>query len=159
MVMLLEGRHLQLFVHKKLDTSCFSIITDEYITSVQHDHDFRSSERGRNILFLWNLKARVGFEPAITDIPSRQLQPLHPPPPPGPRLSFNDFQWQCRSMTKSVSVGNFEFMTSFSGMGVGFPGLCIGHIPANTTHWTYVGCWFNWGPPSAMQTQRLTNIV
>ena len=28
---------------------------------------------GRNILFLWNLKARVGFEPAISDFPSMQL--------------------------------------------------------------------------------------
>ena len=27
----------------------------------------------RNILFLWNLEARVGFEPAISDSPSRQL--------------------------------------------------------------------------------------
>ena len=35
------------------------------------------SERGRNILFLWNLNARVGFEPAITDFPSKQLKPLH----------------------------------------------------------------------------------
>ena len=26
-----------------------------------------TSERERNILFLWNLKARVGFEPAISD--------------------------------------------------------------------------------------------
>ena len=31
------------------------------------------SERGRNILFLWNLNARAGFEPAISDFPSRQL--------------------------------------------------------------------------------------
>ena len=32
-----------------------------------------TSEQGRNILFLWNFKARVGFEPAISDIPSRQI--------------------------------------------------------------------------------------
>ena len=32
-----------------------------------------TSERGRNISFLWNLKARVGFEPAIADFSSRQL--------------------------------------------------------------------------------------
>ena len=30
------------------------------------------SERGRNILFLWNLKARVGLKPALSDFPSRQ---------------------------------------------------------------------------------------
>ena len=34
---------------------------------------FFMSERGRNMLFLWNLKARVGFEPAISDFPSRQV--------------------------------------------------------------------------------------
>ena len=33
----------------------------------------QTSEAGRDILFLWNLKARVGFEPAISDFPSRQL--------------------------------------------------------------------------------------
>ena len=32
-----------------------------------------TNEQGRNILFLWNLKARVGFELAISDFPSRQL--------------------------------------------------------------------------------------
>ena len=31
------------------------------------------SERGRNILFLLNLSARAGDEPAIFDFPSRQL--------------------------------------------------------------------------------------
>ena len=31
-----------------------------------------TSERGRNILFRLNLKVRVGFEPAISDFPSRQ---------------------------------------------------------------------------------------
>ena len=30
-------------------------------------------DRGRNILFLWNSEARVGFEHAISDFPSRQL--------------------------------------------------------------------------------------
>ena len=29
-------------------------------------------DRGRNILFLWNLNVTAGFEPAISDIPSRQ---------------------------------------------------------------------------------------
>ena len=32
----------------------------------------------KNILFLWNLKARTGFEPAISDFPSRQLAPGPP---------------------------------------------------------------------------------
>ena len=32
-----------------------------------------TSERGRNILFLWNLKARVEFEHAISDFPSLEL--------------------------------------------------------------------------------------
>ena len=36
-----------------------------------------TSERGRNILFLQDLNARVGFEPAISDFPRMQLQPLH----------------------------------------------------------------------------------
>ena len=34
-----------------------------------------ASERGRNILFLWNLYARAGFELAISDFLRRQLQP------------------------------------------------------------------------------------
>ena len=34
-----------------------------------------TSELGRNILFLWNLNARAGDEPAIFDFPSRQLLP------------------------------------------------------------------------------------
>ena len=42
-------------------------------------------ERRRNILFLGNLKARVGFEPAIADFASRQLKQLHQ----GPRLNKN----------------------------------------------------------------------
>ena len=32
-----------------------------------------TSERGRNILFIWNLKARVKLEPARSHFPSRQL--------------------------------------------------------------------------------------
>ena len=36
-----------------------------------------TSERRRYIWFLWNLEARVGDEPAISDYPNRQLQPLH----------------------------------------------------------------------------------
>ena len=32
-----------------------------------------TSERERNILVLSNLKARVGFDPATSDFPSRQL--------------------------------------------------------------------------------------
>ena len=36
-----------------------------------------TSEQGRNILFLQDLNARVGFEPAISDFPRMQLQPLH----------------------------------------------------------------------------------
>ena len=30
-----------------------------------------TSEQGRNILFLWNLNARTGFDPTISDFPSR----------------------------------------------------------------------------------------
>ena len=36
-----------------------------------------TSERPKNMLFLWNLDARAGFEPTISDFPSRQLWPLH----------------------------------------------------------------------------------
>ena len=36
-----------------------------------------SSKRGTFFLFLWNLKVRVGFEPAISSFPSRQLQPMN----------------------------------------------------------------------------------
>ena len=36
-----------------------------------------TSERGINILFLWNLKASVGFEHAISEFPIKQLYPLH----------------------------------------------------------------------------------
>ena len=36
-----------------------------------------TSERIRNILFFWNLNARVWFKPPISDFPSRQLQLLH----------------------------------------------------------------------------------
>ena len=32
-----------------------------------------TSEGEEAVLFLWNLNARVGFEPAISDFPSRQL--------------------------------------------------------------------------------------
>ena len=35
-----------------------------------------TSERGKKF-FYWNLDARVGFEPVISDFPSRQLKPLH----------------------------------------------------------------------------------
>ena len=35
-----------------------------------------TSERRKSILFLWNLNARAGFEPVISDFVSRQLQPL-----------------------------------------------------------------------------------
>ena len=41
-----------------------------------------ANERGRNILFLWNLKARVGFDPMISHFLSRQLYPLHQGPHP-----------------------------------------------------------------------------
>ena len=40
-------------------------------------HWIFTSARWRNIFFLWNLKAGVGFEPAISDFPSRQLSSLH----------------------------------------------------------------------------------
>ena len=46
-----------------------------------------TSERIRNILFLWNLKARVGFEPAISDFPSRQFKHCTMPWPLPYRIS------------------------------------------------------------------------
>ena len=48
---------------------------------------------GRNILFFWNVKDRVGLEPAITDFPSRQHQPLHQ----GPRPTFQVSSYCCLS--------------------------------------------------------------
>ena len=44
-----------------------------YLLVTEAPHDIESI---RNILFLWNLEARVGFEPAISDFASRQLFPL-----------------------------------------------------------------------------------
>ena len=43
-----------------------------------------TSEKGRNFLFLWNLNACSGLEPAISDFPSSQLWSLHQ----GPRLEI-----------------------------------------------------------------------
>ena len=40
------------------------------------------SEQGRNILFIWTLNVRAGFEPAISNFSSRHLQTLHQPPVP-----------------------------------------------------------------------------
>ena len=41
-----------------------------YLSVTEAPHNIESL---RNILFLWNLEAREGFEPAISDFPSRQL--------------------------------------------------------------------------------------
>ena len=54
---------------------------DEFDDSALRTHDSKfelwpseaSNEQGRNVLFLWNLNARAGLEPAIFDFPSRQL--------------------------------------------------------------------------------------
>ena len=53
-----------------------------------------TSVRGRNILFLWSLKARVGFEPAMSDFLSWQLSPLQQ----GPRPVCAESELSCRSV-------------------------------------------------------------
>ena len=42
-----------------------------------HNYCIITTDRRRNILFLWNLKAGVGCKPAISDSPSRQHMLLH----------------------------------------------------------------------------------
>ena len=42
------------------------------VTEVPQNIEYLQVRRGKNIFFLWNLKARVGFEPASSDFPSRQ---------------------------------------------------------------------------------------
>ena len=41
-----------------------------------------ASQQGINILFLWNLKARVGLEPAIADFPKQAALNTAPVAPP-----------------------------------------------------------------------------
>ena len=41
-----------------------------------------ASQQGINILFLWNLKTRVGLEPAIADFPKQAALNTAPGPPP-----------------------------------------------------------------------------
>ena len=57
-----------------------------------------------------------------------------------------------------MRVGNSDFMTSFSGMDVGFPKTA--NIRAySSKHKTLNQYWLNVGPPSATQIQHLTIIV
>ena len=60
-----------------------------------------TTERGRNTLLLWNLKARVGFHSAISDFSSRQFLATAPGPP---------------SFTKSEILSNTNYI---------LPSLCI----------------------------------
>ena len=48
-----------------------------YVSVTDAPHSISESERRRNILFLWNLNAKVRFEPAISDFP-RQTPRIHP---------------------------------------------------------------------------------
>ena len=59
---------------------------------------------GENILFLWNMEARVGFESAISDFPSRQLQPLHQ----GPRSLSYQIVRQRQTRPASAHVSDFD---------------------------------------------------
>ena len=61
--------------------------------------------RGRNILFLWNLKARAKFEPAISYFPSRQLYPLHQ----GPNTTYTHLHR--RSFALRCHQGNSDHRT------------------------------------------------
>ena len=62
-----------------------------------------TSERGMNILLLWNLKARVGLEPTISDFPSRQ--PLHQ----GPRRSLGNSVQFCDAINTYILESNIFF--------------------------------------------------
>ena len=56
-----------------------------YLSVAQAPHNKKkifTSERGGKNVFLWNVKARVGFEPVISAFPSRHLYPLHQGPRP-----------------------------------------------------------------------------
>ena len=41
------------------------------VTETPHNIAYFTSKQRRNISFLWNLKARVEFEPAISDFPNQ----------------------------------------------------------------------------------------
>ena len=72
-----------------------------------------TSERSRNILFLWNLHARLRFEPANSDFPSKQLYPLHQGPRPRKSgiYSLHTIKWHNHRLASSDKWTHFTCFT------------------------------------------------
>ena len=73
--------------------------THTLVTEASHNIEYWRVSGEATFLFPYNVKARIGFKPAISDFPYRQLQPLHQGPRPG---------WCSRKIT-SISLKKSSF--------------------------------------------------
>ena len=110
---------------------------------------------GRNNLFLCNLKARVGFEPAISDFPSR---------------SFNHVR-QCMRVNgsdqsasrRAPSIHQWWVNVSWFPVRSTNAGSMLGHRlragPTLTQHWLNALCLLGYDTGYPTKTKRWLNVV